>query len=346
VRGARPPEILELLLELDHLELTPHREPLEPFELGQPLLLPGLLLGNGLLRLDLRGHVTGGGEHAEHVAVGIGEMSREAAGGHFPGLDRERHAAALERSVRGVDVLDLEDHLGAPRVPGLAEVASAVGAGTRLVACSHVSWVSGAFAPPELAQLDVPVVLDGAQGAGAVPVDVAELGCAAYAASGQKWLCGPDGTGYLYVAPALRERIAPLAPGYASLVDPARGLDVALRADARRYDAPATPAEAHAFALASLTVLEAATWPLVHARAAELAARLAELLRERGREVIPRGATTLVAWRSDAAAAEKAGLAGRDVVVRDLPGRGLLRASVGAWNDERDLERLLEALPA
>jgi L-cysteine/cystine lyase len=32
------------------------------------------------------------------------------------------------------------------------------------------------------------------------------------------------------------------------------------------------------------------------------------------------------------------------VIVRDLPGRGLLRASVGAWNDESDLERLLDAL--
>lgn len=34
------------------------------------------------------------------------------------------------------------------------------------------------------------------------------------------------------------------------------------------------------------------------------------------------------------------------VIVRDLPGRGLLRASVGAWNDRSDLERLLAGLPA
>jgi hypothetical protein len=32
------------------------------------------------------------------------------------------------------------------------------------------------------------------------------------------------------------------------------------------------------------------------------------------------------------------------VVVRYLPGRGLVRASVGAWNSADDLERLLEAL--
>ena len=37
-----------------------------------------------------------------------------------------------------------------------------------------------------------PLLLDGAQGLGAVPVDVRALGCDYYAASGQKWLCGSD----------------------------------------------------------------------------------------------------------------------------------------------------------
>jgi hypothetical protein len=39
-------------------------------------------------------------------------------------------------------------------------------------------------------------------------------------------------------------------------------------------------------------------------------------------------------------------LAERAVVVRQLPGRGLLRASVGAWTSDGDLERLLAGLPA
>ena len=49
----------------------------------------------------------------------------------------------------------------------------------------------------------MPVLLDGAQGVGAVPIDVATLGCAFYAGSGQKWLCGPVGSGMLWIAPAL-----------------------------------------------------------------------------------------------------------------------------------------------
>ena len=67
--------------------------------------------------------------------------------------------------------------------------------------------MTGGSRLPSLRELDVPVVLDGAQGVGAMPVDVRALGCDAYAGAGQKWLCGPDGTGMLYVAPALRERL-------------------------------------------------------------------------------------------------------------------------------------------
>jgi L-cysteine/cystine lyase len=42
--------------------------------------------------------------------------------------------------------------------------------------------------------------------------------------------------------------------------------------------------------------------------------------------------------------ATAAALYERGVVVRDLPSSDLVRASVGWWNDESDLERLVEAL--
>jgi L-cysteine/cystine lyase len=229
------------------------------------------------------------------------------------------------------------------RAVPLSAIVDAVGPSTRLVACSHVSWASGALAP-SLAGLDIPVLLDGAQGVGAVPVDVRALGCAAYAGSGQKWLCGPDGTGMLYVAPEWRERIAPRAPGYLGMADPAAGLESALKADACRYDVPGLSAEALAFALAALETLEAFGWASLHARAARLAADLAEALAERGVEVAPRGATTLVAWRWPEAEPTRQRLAESGIAIRTLPESDLLRASVGAWNDEDDLVRLLAAL--
>lgn len=230
------------------------------------------------------------------------------------------------------------------RTAPLGDLASAVSPSTRLLACSHVSWMTGAFAPTELARLDVPVLLDGAQGVGAVPCDVRALGCAAYAGAGQKWLCGPDGSGMLYVSESLMRRIGVTRRGYGNLSDPGAGLDAQLHEDARRFDAPALSAETLASALAAIELLEQAGWEPLHDRARMLAADLASALGERGRTVASRGPSTLVSFSSPDPAAERARLAEAGVVLRDLPGRPLLRASVGAWNDEQDLERLLASL--
>ncbi len=226
----------------------------------------------------------------------------------------------------------------------LAEVATAVGPETKLVVTSHVSWVGGELAPAALADLSVPVILDGAQGAGAIPVDVEGLGCVAYAAAGQKWLCGADGTGFLWIDPAFAERVGLVSAGYMNFADASQGLAGEFKDTAARFDTPSLAREAVAVSLASLTLLESAGWDAVHASAAALARRFADALRERGLEVAPRGATTLVSWREDDDEAVRDRLAAAGVVIRNLPGRGLLRASIGAWNDESDLERLLSAL--
>jgi L-cysteine/cystine lyase len=238
------------------------------------------------------------------------------------------------RQLRGVEVR---------QVP-LADIAQAVGPRTRLVACSHVGWMSGSVAPAELRELEVPVLLDGAQGVGAVHVDVKALGCDAYAGAGQKWLCGPDGTGMLYVAPHLRERLGISRRAYPNLADPDAGIDAALHPDARCLDSPGLSAEALACALAALEVLEAAGWEEVHERARTLCGRLVQMLAEHGREPAPRGDTTLVSFASPDPEGERARLAETGVVLRNIPGRPWLRASVGAWNDEEDLERLIGAL--
>jgi len=226
----------------------------------------------------------------------------------------------------------------------LADVADAVGPRTALVACCHVGWMSGSLAPAELGELDVPVLLDGAQGVGAIEVDVHALGCDAYAGAGQKWLCGPDGTGMLWVGPELRERLAVTRRGYENLADPEAGIDARVHDDARRFNTPSLSAEALACALAAFAVLDSAGWPAVHEHARSLAARLAAMLVDAGREVAPRADTTLVSFASPDPQAEREALVARGVVLRTIPQRPWLRASVGAWNDERDLQRLVEAL--
>ena len=262
---------------------------------------------------------------------------------------------------RGDEVVTAEDeHPGllgplaaAERVLGIRvvaapfeRVAEAAGPQTRLVACSHVNWCTGAVAPAELAEVGrrIPVLLDGAQGAGAVRVDVEALGCAFYAAAGQKWLCGPVGTGLLWVAPAWRERMAVLTPTYLNLETPGDGLRAQPWPDARALDTPALSPETMAGALAAHDVLDAFGWAQAHARAISLADRLARRLTGMGRTVSKRGETTLVAWEDRDAEAVAQRLVKAGIALRHLPGGRHLRASVGAWNDDADLDRLLTAL--
>jgi L-cysteine/cystine lyase len=265
------------------------------------------------------------------VAAGLGRGDRVVTSDEeHPGV----YGPLARARERGAEV----------RTAPFASLHEAVDAGTTAVICCHVSWVTGAVAPAELASLDVPVVYDGAQGVGAVPVDVKALGCAAYAGSGQKWLCGPDGSGMLYVDPAYRERVPSLLTSYWNLEDPDSGLDAKLHPNARAWDNPGLSGETSRFALEALAVLSDEGWDEVHARGRSLASRLASMLEEVGRVVVPRGETTLVTWEEAEPTAVKERAAEAGVVIRSIPGRDFARASVGAWNDVSDLERLLSVL--
>jgi selenocysteine lyase/cysteine desulfurase len=113
-----------------------------------------------------------------------------------------RPLRALER-LRGVrvDVVPGADPWG---VPTAGEIAGAVRAApTRLVVVTHASNVTGAVLPVEAmaqAVAPVPLVVDGAQSAGAVAFDFGGSGVSAYVASGHKGLLGPPGVGLLMLA--------------------------------------------------------------------------------------------------------------------------------------------------
>jgi L-cysteine/cystine lyase len=229
------------------------------------------------------------------------------------------------------------------RVVPFAEIPGEVRPSTRLVACSHVSWVGGEVLDvPALRATGVPVLLDAAQALGAIPVDVHALGVDYYACSGQKWLCGPEGSGALYVRPDRLDELEPPFPGYMTVADHEAPLESALAENASRLDDGFPSAVRSTWALASIGVLSAAGWAWVHERAAAGAEHLAELLRARGHEVAPRGRSTLVSWRASDTEGEVTRLLSEGIVIRSIPSQGLVRASVGAWTSEEEIQRLAQ----
>jgi L-cysteine/cystine lyase len=224
--------------------------------------------------------------------------------------------------------------------PDPDRIVAAVTPRTQLLALSHVLWTTGQVLPVhELRErTGLPILVDGAQSVGTIPVDARGLDF--YTVSGQKWLCGPEGTGALVVADPDRLRVA--RPSYLSQQSHEPSGAFEPRAGAARFEPNLTPNAA----LVGLRVAleEAPPWRFEHAAA--MAERLRELLAASGADVVtPAERATLVSWRVPAESASVVPrLADAVVIVRDLPGRGLVRASVGWWNDERDLERLVAAL--
>ncbi|HET6623249.1 MAG TPA: aminotransferase class V-fold PLP-dependent enzyme [Gaiellaceae bacterium] len=225
--------------------------------------------------------------------------------------------------------------------PDPDRIVAAVTSRTRLLALSHVLWTTGQVLPVHELKREtrLPILVDGAQSVGTIPVDARGLDY--YTISGQKWLCGPEGTGALVVADPDHLRVG--RPSYLAQQRYEADGSFDPRPGAARFDPNLTP---NAAVVGLRVALETVPdWRFE--RAAATAERLRELLLETGVDVVvPEERATLVSWRvpADETAAAVARLAEAGVIVRDLPGRGLVRASVGWWTSDDDLERLVAAL--
>jgi L-cysteine/cystine lyase len=111
---------------------------------------------------------------------------------------------------------------------------------TRLIVLSHVTWMTGKVLDVHAVSLvahqrEIPVLIDGAQAAGNIPVDVRSLDIDFYAIPMQKWLCGPDGTGALYVRRSSLHYVTPTYVGYYSASNE-DGTEWVLHSHAQRFE--------------------------------------------------------------------------------------------------------------
>ena len=269
--------------------------------------------------------------------------------------------AARQAGAR-VRVLDVDDE-GRPRLDQLQELLSNR---TRLVAFTHVSNVLGYVNPVKemcalARQAGARVVIDGAQGAPHVKVDVQDLGCDFYVFSGHKML-GPMGTGVVWGRRELLEAMPPYHVGS----NMAHGVDFEgadLEHGAMKFQA-GTPDVAGPVGLAAAVRFFESAGSLLRRHDDELVrhglARLAAI--PRLRIIGPRGPERRVpvftfVLEGHAATAVARALDARGIAVRagDMAALPLLkrfgateavRASAYVYSTTADIDRLADALHA
>lgn len=147
------------------------------------------------------------------VAQGL----RFEAGDRILVTDHEHPAGRLgwewvaRRTGAAIDTLQISPAANDPAAI-LDQFAAAIGPRTRVLSFSHILFTTGVQLPAEelcalARERGCLAIVDGAQSAGAMPVDVKAMGCHAYSASGHKWLMGPKGTGLLFLSDELGEQL-------------------------------------------------------------------------------------------------------------------------------------------
>lgn len=264
----------------------------------------------------------------------------------YPWLGLAREGWSVERIAA--------DGLGRPREDALLE---RLNDDVAVLAVSAVQFASGYRA--DLARLgaacrarNVLFVVDAIQAVGAVPLDVAAAQVDLLSSGGQKWLCGPFGSGFTYVRPELVARFEPPLPGWLSFessMDHSSVLDYRydLLPDARRFEVGSLGIQDYLGLARSAELLGElgveAIWshirdvqqPLLDWAISNPSVVLVSDIREGRRSGI-------VAFRTPDAQATAAALrqAGVAFAVRE----GAIRLAVHFYNTVAEMERVLEVL--
>jgi len=296
------------------------------------------------LRAELRGHI------AELINVDVDQIALTSSTTDgcnivLAGLDLGPDDEVITTTDEHFGLLGPLHASGARVVvvePDPDRIVQAVTPRTCLLALSHVLWTTGQVLPVhELRRrTGLPILVDGAQSVCAIPVDASGLDF--YTVSGQKWPCGPDATGALVVADPDRLRVA--RPSYFTQLSHEPDGSYEPRQTAERFQPNWLPLSSVVGFRAALSDLP--PWRYEHA--ARQAERLRERLSERFEVMMPVERATLVSFRpaGEDAVGVVERLAGQGVVVRELPGRNLVRASVGWWTSDDDLDRLMAGVAA
>ena len=242
----------------------------------------------------------------------------------------------------------------------LERLAEACDERTRIVTVSWIGFATGYRQDVErIASIahehGALMFLDAIQGLGAFPLDVNALGIDFMAADGHKWMLGPEGAGIAYIRREHLEQLRPLGPGWHSVM-PGQDythIELNLRPTAARYEGGSQNNAGFLALGASLELLRGLGEESIAAAVLDITDRACERLTEIGAKIV-----------SDRRLNYRGGQQRSGIVAFEFPGRdpmavkrhalrqdvvfgcraGRLRISPHAYNNEEDLDRLIDSL--
>lgn len=248
----------------------------------------------------------------------------------------------LEREGVEVRVVETTDgHIDPDEFAAAVEDAS-------LACFSAVTWTHGTRLPVSrlsaiASAADTFTVVDAVQVPGQMPLDVNEWGADAVVAAGHKWLLGPWGAGFLYVARSQAEKLVPGSVGYRSVSVPTAE-EPTYEPGARRFELGSMSPAPHAGLAEAISAIEEIGVSRIEDRI--------ETLTERFKERIPDAQllspdtyhSGLVTVEVDDTQQAVDRLADRDIVIRALPSPDAVRVSIHAVSTEAEIDDVASAL--
>lgn len=240
----------------------------------------------------------------------------------------------------------------------LSKVEAVITDRTRMVFFSHIEYSTGLRMPVEgiralTKDRGIWMLIDGAQAAGHIPLDLQAIDCDFYSLPGQKWLLGPDETGALYVRRSMIPEIQPVDIGYETALEYDRqGVYVPNSDNMEKLLVSTASVPLHAGFLEGIRFVDEIGISAIEARNLSLASNLkAELAATPGVTVLSPmdgpGCTGLVAFTigggDHEAACEELWRSNR-IMVRNIEYPDGLRASLDFFNTEDEVAALVDAV--
>lgn len=254
---------------------------------------------------------------------------------------------------RGVELRIVKSRDGAYTID---DVAKLIDANTRIVTVSSVAFHNGFAADLDgigrlCAQRHILFCVDAIQSLGALPIDVRRSNIAFLAADGHKWLCGPEGAATFFVAEEHRDKLDVIEHGWTNIERRGRFLDCPtdLQPDSRRFEAGSLNTNGIFGAHAAMDLLLEIGIDTIATEVKRIAGLLADKLESIGYRLgTPRpvssgivGAVPPVVETNTLLRLHRR-LEEAGVVC--APREGMLRFAPHFYNDESDVDRVIDVL--